>query len=282
MWKFSSKFSRLCWLTCLGLTLCQPVRADVCDTAPAEPVNDPDNCRPLWEKIGLPTGGDDLDATPVCHTRYVLLHNNEDKTPFWVIEVLNKKLGQRQVQASGEQEVQAGGRRLRFGAGQGRGLYHGSKLDHGHQAASADFSSNPDWMDESFILSNAVPQQGLGFNRGIWKEFEQLVRTLTKDRGELYVITGPVYADDEDALPEVTKKNNACKTEIKFEAPKTTGDLRLKEEVRRQVSGFPSRCSRSSTIPPTSVPTPMSCRTSITGSSRTRTRSNTSRASEPR
>ena len=25
-------------------------------------------------------------------------------------------------------------------------------------------------MDETFVLSNAVPQKGLGFNRGIWKE----------------------------------------------------------------------------------------------------------------
>lgn len=219
MWKFSSKFSRLCWLTCLGLTLCQPVRADVCDTAPAEPVNDPDNCRPLWEKIGLPTGGDDLDATPVCHTRYVLLHNNEDKTPFWVIESLNKKQvsGKFKRPESKKFKPEDG---VCDSAQAKDADYTGSKLDRGHQAASADFSSNPDWMDESFILSNAVPQQGLGFNRGIWKEFEQLVRTLTKDRGELYVITGPVYADDDDALPEVTKKNNACKIEIKFEAPK--------------------------------------------------------------
>jgi len=216
-----SRFSHLIGVVCLvtlGLAMGQRVQADVCEPAPDDAVNDTEHCRALWEKIGLPTGGDDLDATAVCHTRYVLLHNNAAKTPFWVIEPLNKK------QVSGKFK-RPDSKKFKSEDGvcepaQAKdGDYTGSKLDRGHQAASADFSADSDWMDESFILSNAVPQQGLGFNRGIWKEFEQLVRTLTKDRGELYVITGPVYADD-GKLPQVTSKNNACKTEIKFDAPK--------------------------------------------------------------
>jgi DNA/RNA endonuclease G (NUC1) len=77
-------------------------------------------------------------------------------------------------------------------------------------------------MNESFILSNAVPQQGLGFNRGIWKEFEALVRKLTKDRGNLVVITGPIYPAANGALPQITKRNNACKMEIAFAKPPKT------------------------------------------------------------
>lgn len=232
-----SKLSRLCGIICLGLTLYQPAWADVCEPSPAEPVNDPDSCRELWEKIGLPAGADDLDATPVCHRRYFLLHNNETKTPFWVIEPLNRK------QVSGK-FTRPEGKKFKpeegvCDAAQAKdGDYTGSKLDRGHQAASADFSSNSEWMDESFVLSNAVPQQGLGFNRGIWKEFEQLIRTLTKDRGELYVITGPIYAEDEDSLPEVTKKNNACKTEIKFEAPR-----------RPAICGAKKKCSAGVGVP---------------------------------
>lgn len=205
----------------LGLALSQPVRADVCenDNFTPGPENDPKTCRPLWEKIGLPKSGDDIDATIVCHTAYVVLHNNENQTPDWVIEPLTRK------QVSGTNTRPEG---KKFApetsvckSAQAKDKdYTNSKLDRGHQAASADFSSDGDLMDESFILSNAVPQQGLGFNRGIWKEFELLVRKLTKDRGELYVITGPIYPDEDGVIPEITKKNNACKTEIKFAKPK--------------------------------------------------------------
>ena len=214
------KLARVAGLAVVGLGLLwhPAARAEVCKDDPQKPVNDANTCRALWEKIGLPEAADDLDATIVCHTRYIVLHNNETKTPAWVIEPLNRK--------------QVSGNFTRPGtkfssedavcepAQAKDNDYSNSKYDRGHQAASADFSSNADWMEESFILSNAVPQQGLGFNRGIWKEFEQLVRKLTKDRGELYVITGPIYPDADGNTPDITKNNNACKNEIKFAAPK--------------------------------------------------------------
>src|SRR5687768_16333200 len=85
------KLARALGLALLGLTLCQSARAEVCEDFEPKPENDPEACRALWEKIGLPVSGDDTDATIVCHTRFVLLHNNENKTPAWVIEPLNKK-----------------------------------------------------------------------------------------------------------------------------------------------------------------------------------------------
>jgi DNA/RNA endonuclease G (NUC1) len=38
-----------------------------------------------------------------------------------------------------------------------------------------------------------VPQEGIGFNTGVWSGFERLVRTLAEQRSPLFVITGPVY-----------------------------------------------------------------------------------------
>ena len=218
-----SKFARASALVAstliLALALSQPARAEVCEDFAATAENDPESCRALWEKIGLPVSDANNDATIVCHTRYVLLHNNENKTPDWVIEPLTKK------QVSGtftrpEGKKFSSEKRVCPPARAKDDDYAGSKLDRGHQAASADFSSSGDLMDESFILSNAVPQVGLGFNRGIWKEFEMLVRKLTKDRGELYVITGPIYPDEQGKIPDITTKNNACKNDIQFAAPK--------------------------------------------------------------
>lgn len=200
-----------------GLLSASLARAQVCDAdwVPL-PENDPEHCRALWEKIGLPQGAEGLDATLVCHERYVLLHNNDNKTPDWVIEPLNRR------QVSGKLTRPEGKKfspeKLVCPAAQALDKdYTKSELDRGHQAASADFNSNGDWMDESFILSNAVPQQGLGFNRGIWKEFEALVRRLTQDRGELYVITGPIYPNARGTIPNITKANNACKNAIAFQ-----------------------------------------------------------------
>jgi endonuclease G len=47
-------------------------------------------------------------------------------------------------------------------------------------------------MSESFLLSNVAPQ-GPRFNRGIWRVLEKKVRDWTTQRGELYVVTGPIY-----------------------------------------------------------------------------------------
>jgi len=52
------------------------------------------------------------------------------------------------------------------------------------------FSENA--MSESFFMSNMSPQEP-SFNRGIWKELEEEVRSLALQNGKLYVITGPVF-----------------------------------------------------------------------------------------
>lgn len=51
-------------------------------------------------------------------------------------------------------------------------------------------------MRESFFLSNMAPQVGIGFNRHIWKSLETKVRKWTSKRGELYIVTGPIFKGD--------------------------------------------------------------------------------------
>jgi endonuclease G len=57
-----------------------------------------------------------------------------------------------------------------------------------------------------------VPQVGKGFNRGIWKQLEALVRRLAISRGELYVVTGPVY--QEGKVIKVREDADACGTTL--------------------------------------------------------------------
>ncbi|WP_128546749.1 DNA/RNA non-specific endonuclease [Larkinella soli] len=69
--------------------------------------------------------------------------------------------------------------------------YSRSGYDRGHLAPAGDFKFSQRMMRETFFMSNISPQVP-DFNRGIWKELEETVRTwAVRDKG-LYVVTGPV------------------------------------------------------------------------------------------
>ena len=75
--------------------------------------------------------------------------------------------------------------------------YRGSGYDRGHLAPAADMKWSPQAMEESFLLSNICPQKN-AFNGGIWKRLEEWVRGLAVRRGSVFVITGPIFPDDEE------------------------------------------------------------------------------------
>ena len=75
------------------------------------------------------------------------------------------------------------------------GDYRGSGYDRGHLAPFADFAWNAELADETFYLSNVSPQEP-GFNRGIWRELEELTRDWAKRERQLYVVSGPVTTED--------------------------------------------------------------------------------------
>ena len=79
------------------------------------------------------------------------------------------------------------------GARAERSDYRNSGYDQGHMAPAADMVRSWSAMDESFLLSNAAPQVGVGFNRRIWLSLERAVRGWVEQRGDLTIITGPVF-----------------------------------------------------------------------------------------
>jgi endonuclease G len=178
--------------------------------------NDPATCASLWEAIGLPALDEesDVETVPVCHAGYVLAHNSQTKTPDWVIERLSRDVA----------EGTATRPEVRFrqepslpetAPGAKDADYSGSGFDRGHQAPSADFKSSTELMADTFFLSNAVPQQGKGFNQDIWRILEALVRDVAIERGELYIITGPIY--QEESTIKIGSGDNVCGVSLTIE-----------------------------------------------------------------
>ncbi|MCO6479245.1 MAG: DNA/RNA non-specific endonuclease [Phaeodactylibacter sp.] len=71
--------------------------------------------------------------------------------------------------------------------------YRRSGYSRGHLVPAADRAFSEEAMDETFYMSNISPQSA-NFNKGIWRELEELARSWAKRNGELYVVTGPVLS----------------------------------------------------------------------------------------
>jgi endonuclease G, mitochondrial len=72
--------------------------------------------------------------------------------------------------------------------------YKKSGYDRGHLAPAGDFVWSKKAMSETFYMSNMSPQIP-GFNRGIWKKLESLIRDWGTLYGDIHIITGPVLVD---------------------------------------------------------------------------------------
>lgn len=73
--------------------------------------------------------------------------------------------------------------------------YRHPMYDRGHLAPAADMQHSPEAMRDSFYLSNISPQNR-AMNAGIWADIEKFVRYSVNAERELYVITGPLFAEN--------------------------------------------------------------------------------------
>jgi len=71
--------------------------------------------------------------------------------------------------------------------------YLKSGYDKGHLAPAADMGWSALTMKESFFFSNMSPQLP-GFNRGVWKRLEELMRSWAIDNKAIYIVTGPLLS----------------------------------------------------------------------------------------
>lgn len=143
-----------------------------------------------YAKYGVPG----TDGNLLCRKGFLLAHDSYYKTPIWVVEHLTKDKASGALPRKDNFKPDPD---LNKGERAELSDYKGSGYDRGHMAPSADMKWDKVAMNECFYLSNMVPQVGPKMNQGIWSVLEDKVRQWAIKRNELYVITGPVYGEEE-------------------------------------------------------------------------------------
>ena len=139
---------------------------------------------------GVPSYSDYMD----CREGYAIGYNYSLKSPEWVAYKLKKQVPGTEYERSGSEpfvEDRKIPRQFRSTLKD----YRGSGFHRGHLANSESIDTSQHANEETFILSNIVPQIGK-HNKGIWKGLENRERKWANTFGEVYVITGPAYTSE--------------------------------------------------------------------------------------
>lgn len=78
--------------------------------------------------------------------------------------------------------------------------------DRGHQAPLASFKGSRHASQTNY-LSNISPQKA-NLNQGPWQKLEEMVRDLVRIKGEVFVMTGPVYQRPMANLPNADEPHS--------------------------------------------------------------------------
>lgn len=148
---------------------------------------------PLWacevtERTGAPQV--QVPGISICRTGYELLYRPEYKTAFWSAEHVTAD----EVKGKSEREDAFQSDPLIPDQLEAQlSDYAKSGYARGHLAPVGNFRDDPKEAQESFYLTNMVPQWQKCNNAGVWSQIERVVRDWAVHYGELYVVTGPIY-----------------------------------------------------------------------------------------
>lgn len=128
---------------------------------------------------------------PLCYEAFAILHSGHTRTPVFVAQKLNTQ----SVADADEKRTNRFFADARLPRAERAELddYKHSGYSRGHMAPAGDMP-NPTAMAQSFSLANMVPQSQR-HNGGAWSKVELDTRKFAqRSRGDVYVITGPVYS----------------------------------------------------------------------------------------
>ncbi len=126
----------------------------------------------------------------LCFEAFSAMHSGVSKTPLWSAQHLTRDSLKAAREVKREDSFHA---EIALPPNSGAELadYARSGFDRGHMAPAADMPTKVA-QHESFSLANVVPQNRKN-NQILWSAIEGATRHLTNQRGELYVVTGPLF-----------------------------------------------------------------------------------------
>ena len=137
----------------------------------------------------------------LCFQEFAVLHSGETKTPVYVAQRLNA----RQLEAGAalkRKDRFYPEARLPSGDRAQLDDYKRSGFSRGHMAPAGDMGTE-EGKAQSFSLANMVPQDAK-HNGGAWSRIEQDTRRyIRRAKGDVFVITGPVFAGSNQATQTI-------------------------------------------------------------------------------
>jgi endonuclease G len=133
----------------------------------------------------------------LCYEAFAVLHSGNTKTPVFVAQRLNRQ----KIEDADEKRAKRFFADARLPSAERAELddYRNSGYSRGHMAPAGDMPT-PTAMAQSFSLANMVPQN-IQHNGGAWAKIEQDTRQyVRRAKGDVYVITGPVFAENAPAI----------------------------------------------------------------------------------
>lgn len=134
----------------------------------------------------------------LCYDAFAVLHSGNTRTPVFVAERLNREST---LAARGEKRTDRFFADARLPRAERAELsdYKGSGYARGHMAPAGNMPS-ANAMAQSFSLANMIPQNPKQ-NSGPWAKIESDTRQYAlRAQGDVYVITGPVFAPGSPAI----------------------------------------------------------------------------------
>lgn len=174
-----------------------PVAPTAANTTELLPFGNPSNAT---------TDPSNADNYLVIHDSHVLSYNNSRGTANWVAwHTTRTDLGDRlpRTDFQPDQSLPNGFRRIAYYD------YSGSGYDRGHMVPSADRFANPQLNEQTFLMTNIVPQAG-DLNQFPWNKLESYSRALARRGHTIYTIAG-VYGEKERLRGKVTVPTNCWK-----------------------------------------------------------------------
>ena len=142
------------------------------------------------EKIEIPEKITGRQEQIISHIGYTVSYNSDWKIPNWVAYEHTKEktegIESRSNSFLPDPEIPSEKSATTFD-------YKNSGWDRGHMAPAGDMKWSKQAMKESFYLSNVCPQNR-NLNSGIWNDLEIQVRELAKQKGNIYVVCGPIVS----------------------------------------------------------------------------------------